>query len=300
MSAGEYVGRFAPSPTGPLHFGSLVAAVASFVDARAHHGRWLVRMEDIDPPREEHGAARQILATLAAWQLQADGPVLFQSTRHDAYHAQVETLLAAGLAYRCSCTRSQLQGYARYPGFCRDRDIRPDEPHAVRIRCNGFSSVFVDAVQGPQQVDIENDVGDFVIWRRDALPAYQLAVTIDDAFQGITDIVRGADLLASTAQQNFLRHLLRLPPIRFAHVPVVCDERGNKLSKQTGATAIQAHNKPAVLCQVLHFLRQTLPPENARQSLTAILEFAINHWDISTLHGVLQQKVESHPDFAAY
>ncbi|MDR5756569.1 tRNA glutamyl-Q(34) synthetase GluQRS [Caballeronia sp. LZ035] len=248
-----YRGRFAPSPTGPLHAGSLVSALASFLDARAHGGSWIVRIEDVDAPRTVAGAADEILATLAHFGMQSDAPPVWQSTRNAAYQAAFERLQAAGLVYPCGCTRREIadslvQAHARhatlaYPGTCRDGlhgkparawRLRVPDGDAARIR-------FVDRWQGPQTQDLATEVGDFALRRADGLWAYQLAVVVDDAESGITHVVRGADLLDSTARQIYLQQCLSVPTPDYLHVPVVNSASGEKLSKQTGAAPLDPH-----------------------------------------------------------
>jgi glutamyl-Q tRNA(Asp) synthetase len=227
-------GRFAPSPTGPLHFGSLVAALGSYDDAKAHDGEWLVRMEDIDTPRVVPGAADGILRTLETFGLQWDGPVLYQSSRTDAYEAALDGLRKRGLAFPCSCSRKDLGD--RYPGTCRSgaRGGRI----SWRLRVSGELTEFNDRRLGPQRQNVEEYCGDFVLKRADGLFTYQFAVVVDDAFQGITDVVRGEDLLDSTARQIVLQRALGYPQPRYLHLPIVLNEAGQKLSKQTGATAL--------------------------------------------------------------
>lgn len=261
-----YTGRFAPSPTGPLHAGSLVAALASWLDARAHGGRWLVRMEDLDPPREVAGAARQILALLAACGLHADGEVLLQSRRHAAYQAAFDTLAARGLTYPCACTRREIadsvtnlriHDYGRelvYPGTCRAGLPAGRAARAWRLRVPAGTVEFADLFQGRQAQDLARTVGDFVLKRADGLWAYQLAVVVDDAAQGVTHVVRGADLLDSTPRQILLQQLLELPVPAYAHVDVLTNAAGEKLSKQTGAAAIDAADAPAALARAAAFL----------------------------------------------
>ncbi|MCR3766842.1 tRNA glutamyl-Q(34) synthetase GluQRS, partial [Pseudomonas aeruginosa] len=227
----SYVGRFAPTPSGYLHFGSLVAAVASYLDARAVGGRWLVRMEDLDPPREVPGAQRAILETLERYGFEWDGAVERQSERFPAYASVIEQLLRSGLAYACTCSRKQLEDFAGiYPGFCRDAGHTRDDA-AIRLRVPELEYRFVDRVQGEVCQHLGREVGDFVIQRRDGLYAYQLAVVLDDAWQGITDIVRGADLLDSTPRQLYLQELLGLSQPRYLHVPLIVQPDGHKLGK---------------------------------------------------------------------
>jgi glutamyl-Q tRNA(Asp) synthetase len=259
-----HIGRFAPSPTGPLHFGSLVAAVASWLDARAAGGRWLVRIEDVDTTRSVPGAAESILRTLEALGLTWDGEVVWQSRRTAHYEAALERLRAGGYVYRCRCSRREiadsgltgLEG-AIYPGTCRhlaltgpglaERMIAPAEPVS-----------FVDRAIGTVSQNIARDIGDFVVKRRDGLFAYQLAVVVDDALQGVTDVVRGADLLWSTPRQIVLQRALGHPTPRYLHFPVVTNAAGEKLSKQTGAEAILPSHGTELLRHALAFLGQ--PP----------------------------------------
>ena len=247
-----YRGRFAPSPTGPLHFGSLVSALASWLDARAHGGAWLVRVEDIDRPRTVSGAARDILATLERFGMHADEPPIWQSTRIARYEQALEQLKARGLVYPCGCTRKEiadslLHAHARnttlaYPGTCRD-GLHGKPARAWRLRVpDGEAAVitFEDRWQGTQTQNLATEVGDFVLKRADDQWAYQLAVVVDDADAGITHIVRGADLMDSTARQIYLQRCLGAPTPEYLHVPVVTNDQGEKLSKQNGAQALDA------------------------------------------------------------
>jgi len=244
----RYRGRFAPSPTGPLHAGSLTSALGSWLDARAHQGEWLLRIEDIDPPREVRGAGPAIIETLAAFGMESDRPVLWQSEREDRYAQALRQLVDAGLAYPCSCSRRDVElaaaqrGLAAgvYPGTCRAGPARPG-PHAIRLRVPQPPAdhiSFEDRAAGPQQQALDETVGDFVLRRADGLWSYQLAVVVDDADAGITDIVRGADLLDNTPRQIWLQRCLGLPSPRTLHLPLVRNAAGEKLSKQTGARAL--------------------------------------------------------------
>ncbi len=248
-----YTGRFAPSPTGPLHAGSLVAALASWLDARAHGGRWLVRIEDVDRPRCVPGADERILAQLAALGLQPDAPPVYQSGRERLYQAALDQLVEAGRAYPCGCSRKDIEqaglahGHARerhgeliYPGTCRD-GLQGKPARAWRLRTEGADPVtWTDRRVGPQQQDVAREVGDFVLQRADGLWAYQLAVVVDDADQGITDVVRGEDLTDNTARQILLQGALGLPTPRYLHTPLVRNAQGEKLSKQSGAAPLDA------------------------------------------------------------
>ncbi|MGZ5582805.1 MAG: tRNA glutamyl-Q(34) synthetase GluQRS [Usitatibacter sp.] len=282
----KYRGRFAPSPTGALHFGSLVAAVASWLDARAAGGEWLVRIEDVDTARTVPGAADSILRTLEAMGLAWDGEISWQSRRTDLYEAALERLRAAGIVYGCKCSRKELadsglQGLegAIYPGTCRGLAIGKQVAAAERIVTRPEMIAFEDRVQGRISQDVAREIGDFVLKRRDGLHAYQLAVVVDDAQQGLTDVVRGADLLWSTPRQITLQRRLGLPTPRYLHVPVVVNARGEKLSKQTLAPAIEAGNADA-LHAALQFLGQR-PVDAATPA--AILELARAAWDPSRI-----------------
>jgi glutamyl-Q tRNA(Asp) synthetase len=258
-----YVGRFAPSPTGPLHFGSLVAALASWLDARAAQGRWLVRIEDLDAPRVQPGAADEILRTLEQLGLTWDGPVVYQGQRKQRYAAALQRLQSH--TYWCGCTRREIadsalglaaDGAQIYPGTCR-KGIAPGRaPRALRIRAMGDEIRFNDRVQGPQRQNVEAEVGDFVLYRAEGQFAYQLAVVVDDAGQGVTDVVRGADLLDSTARQICLQRLLGYPQPRYLHIPAAVNAAGEKLSKQTGAPPINVARRNEELRKALAFLGQ--------------------------------------------
>jgi glutamyl-Q tRNA(Asp) synthetase len=269
----SYVGRFAPSPTGPLHFGSLVAALASWLEARAAGGKWLVRIEDLDAPRARKGATSAILRWLEAAGLAWDGPILYQSARREHYRAALERLERAGLTYWCGCTRKEMadsalsiDGARIYPGTCRGGLAPGKLRRAVRLRTSPEPIEFTDRVQGRIVQSVEREVGDFVLFRADGLYAYQLAVVVDDAEQGVTDVVRGADLLDSTARQILLQRLLGVPTPRYLHVPVAVNAAGEKLSKQTGARAVE----PGDLPRALAFLGQHPNPD---------LSMAIKNWD---------------------
>jgi glutamyl-Q tRNA(Asp) synthetase len=288
MNAGQrYRGRFAPSPTGPLHVGSLVSALASFLDARAHHGTWLVRIEDVDGPRTVAGAVDDILDTLRKFGMQSDEKPIWQSQREDAYQRAFDWLLSAGFVFPCGCTRREIadslaQTHARhatlaYPGTCRD-GLHGKPPRAWRMRVpEGHAALFTfeDRWQGTQTQDLATEVGDFVLKRADDEWAYQLAVVIDDADSGITHIVRGADLLDSTARQIYLQQCLNVRTPAYLHVPVVENEHGEKLSKQTGATPLDTTEPVAALKQAARHLG--LEPSSAG-SLETFFSDATAHW----------------------
>jgi len=283
----QYVGRFAPSPTGPLHFGSLLTAVASYLQAKSRSGWWLLRVEDIDPPRQQEGAIDEILTALERYGFEWDGPVTYQSDNAARHHQVVAELQAAGLAYPCSCSRRDLatakQGPlgAIYPGTCRN-GCQGDE-FAVRVRTNDAPIEFVDALQGTQCQRLESESGDFVIRRRDGLIAYHLAVVIDDFDQGISEIIRGIDLLDSTPRQIHLQRLLDYRTPAYLHIPVAENAEGQKLSKLTGAPAIPLENINRTLVTALEALGQQPPPELAMSSLDDIWVWSIKHWQPTVL-----------------
>ncbi len=283
-------GRFAPSPTGPLHFGSLIAALGSFLEARRQGGEWLLRIEDVDTPRVVPGATTAILRALERYGLHWDGPVVYQSQRTAHYQAALEPLLAAGLVYPCACTRRVLAGYPRgrdgaaiYPGTCRAGPRRPEQPHALRLRVTDATLAFQDAIQGEYRQQLEREVGDFVLRRADGLFTYQLAAVVDDAAQGVTQVVRGADLLDSTPRQMVLQRLLGLSTPEYAHLPVAVDAHGDKLSKQTGALPLDERNPGPVLWAALRFLGQQPPSELAGEAAPAIIAWAVAHWDLTAV-----------------
>ena len=287
-----YVGRFAPSPTGPLHAGSLLTAVASFLHARRAGGEWLVRIEDIDSPREVPGAAGDILRTLEGMDLHWDRPVLYQSTRVDAYSDAVADLLRNGLAFRCSCSRSELRALAvrhgaamGYPGTCRS-GARREGPTAVRMRVEGSWEPFEDGLQKTVCPPMPDGFGDYVIWRRDGLPAYHLAVVVDDGFQGITTIVRGSDLLDSVPAQRHLQHALGLPRPRYFHLPIVTTATGEKLSKQSGAVPVDLDDRSNAALRVLSRLGLDVPVELRGASPRVLWEWAVTRWSVERLRGM--------------
>jgi len=289
-----YVGRFAPSPSGPLHFGSLVAAVGSFLDARAHRGQWLLRIEDVDTPRTVPGAAQEILATLARFDFEWDAEPVWQSARLDAYRDAFERLKATGQVFPCACTRREIadsalarDGSRLYPGTCRNGLPPGRSAHAWRVRAHGRIA-FADRIQGRQEEDLATEVGDYVVLRGDGQFAYQLAVVVDDAAAGVTDIVRGADLLGSTGRQIHLQHLLGYPTPAYAHLPVVVNAAGEKLSKQTLAAPVAALPPARALLAALAFLGQNPPPALDRASSREIWKWAVTHWSLADVPRQLQ------------
>ncbi len=281
--ADHYCGRFAPSPTGPLHLGSLIAALASFLDARARGGTWLVRMEDLDPPREQPGAADAILHSLRAHGLDWDDAVMWQSQRHAAYRDTLDHLAAMGQLFRCDCTRAMLGPGGACGGRCAPRQAEVSEPCAWRVAVPTDCVItFDDAIQGRVEELLGRALPDFTLLRKDGLFAYQLAVVVDDAAQGVTDIVRGSDLLDSTPRQRYLQDLLDLPAPRYAHLPVITNEQGQKFSKQNHAPALDEQRAGDNLRLALRFLQQAAPP--ARCSTPQdILGHAIDHWSLARI-----------------
>ena len=282
----HYRGRFAPSPTGPLHFGSLVAAVGSYLEAKSRGGLWLLRIEDLDPPREQAGAADAILRTLKACGMAWDGNIMYQSQRSETYRAALARLEAQGLVYVCGCSRREIadsslgpDGALIYPGTCRLGLAPGKTPRVTRVRVDSSVIEFEDAVQGKMHQDLAAEAGDFVLLRADGLYAYQLAVVVDDAEQGITDVVRGADLLASTPRQIYLQRRLGLPTPRYLQLPAAVNAAGEKLSKQTQAAPVDARDPVPALAQVMEFLGQAPPAQLRRATLAEFWNWARAHWD---------------------
>jgi len=290
MSENTYRGRFAPSPTGPLHFGSLVAAVGSYLQARVNNGEWFLRIENIDPPREPEGASQQIIHTLEHFGFEWDGPILYQHDRLHDYENLLNELSKTGRLYQCSCSRKKIAlqnknrtGPLVYPGTCRNKTWCPGksrfaENFSLRLDTRNVSLNFNDAIQGIQKYGLEHQ-GDYVIRRADGLYSYLFAVAIDDAQQGITEVVRGADLLACTARQIYLQQLLNLPTPDYAHLPLAHDpQTGQKLSKQNGAPAIKGNVHVALLWYALKFLGQAPDKEIIESNIDEIWNWAIKNW----------------------
>lgn len=298
---GLYRGRFAPTPSGELHFGSLVAAVGSYLDARANGGEWLVRIEDLDPPRERPGMAERILRALDQLGLHWDGPVLRQSSRSAAYAEALARLEVLGVTRNCTCSRSALAALPE------NRDRPPGEElfhpptcleplaavagSAVRFRVPDSEIEFTDRSLGKCRINPAHAGGDFVLRRRDGLFAYQLAVVVDDAAQGITDVVRGADLLASTPRQRLLHDALGLHRPRYMHLPLAVDERGRKLSKSEDAPAVRQSAPAASIVAVLGFLEQQPPAEMSRAGADEVLQWGVAHWRPERFAGSLARRV---------
>ncbi len=282
-----YIGRFAPSPTGPLHFGSLVAALGSYLQARRHQGRWLLRIEDIDPPREIPGAVSSIMTILDTYGFEWDGPVTYQSQRHALYEDVLHQLRSKNRLYACDCSRKIIAetnprgNPQRYPGTCRNRGLRHRHgatPCSLRLRTEDTILSFNDLVQGLIRHNIYRENGDFILFRRDGFYAYALAVSIDDMQQGITEVVRGNDLLDSTICQIYLIQQLGGTVPDYAHLPVVNNVEGKKLSKQTGAPPLTFDQPAKQLCQALNVLGHSPPPDLARATVAEFWRWAWQNW----------------------
>ncbi|MFA6015150.1 MAG: tRNA glutamyl-Q(34) synthetase GluQRS [Gallionellaceae bacterium] len=292
-SATPYRGRFAPSPTGPLHFGSIVAAVGSYLDAKQHLGTWLVRIEDLDTPRCIPGMADDILNTLDHFGLHSDETVIYQSRRTPAYAEALDKLQNMGIAYPCCCARKEISDSALhgvegliYPGTCRNGLPPGRQGRSWRIMINSNTLIFNDLSLGEISQALITEIGDFIIKRADGLFAYQLAVVVDDAFQGITHVVRGADLLTSTARQIYLQQLLGFSTPSYLHLPVAINKAGEKLSKQTLAEPVNKLHAVEILMKVLKFLKQNPPPELAECTVETILAWGVKNWRAENLIGV--------------
>ncbi|HQW19184.1 MAG TPA: tRNA glutamyl-Q(34) synthetase GluQRS [Rhodocyclaceae bacterium] len=286
-----YCGRFAPSPTGPLHFGSLLAAVGSYLDARSCGGVWRVRMEDVDRPRCNDEAADAILRMLEVYGFEWDGEVMYQSRRDAAYRAAFDRLCVTGRVFPCACTRRELadsqtsllagDGALVYPGTCRNGLPPGRAPRTWRLRVDDAQISFDDRIQGHIEQNLASEAGDFVLLRADELFAYQLAVVVDDAEQGITHVVRGADLLDSTPRQILLQQLLGMPTPLYAHLPVIVDMHGEKLSKQTLAAPLMIEQAQSALLVALALLGQAPLPQLCDASLGDLWQWAQQHWDLA-------------------
>ncbi len=280
----SYVGRFAPSPSGPLHFGSLVAALGSYFQAKSQLGQWLVRIEDLDPPREMPGASTLILKAIEAYGLEWDGEVVYQSQRHHLYQQQIDQWLASGQAYLCQCTRKQIKESGDfYLGTCRDKGLTKSSQCSVRLRMDFPVSSFIDLKHGEMTIPEALSKEDFIIKRRDGLYAYNLAVVIDDIDQGVTEIVRGADLIEPTGRQISLYQTLNQTPVSYLHLPLAMDTNGNKLSKQNHATAIDPLNPKPTLIKAMRFLGFNLPDEMTENRVDEIIHWGTKNWRIEQL-----------------
>lgn len=281
-----YIGRFAPSPTGPLHFGSLVTALGSWLDARANKGTWLLRIEDIDPPREHAGAADSIKGTLDALGLHWDGEVIFQGQRLAYFDRALELLAEKQLLYRCVCSRKSIrktvgetgQTAGIYPGTCLNRALENGQVHSLRIKTSGVHIEYADRIYGNFTENLATRCGDFIVKRRNGQHAYQLAVVVDDFQQAITHVVRGADLLDNTGRQAYLQSVLGYPRPAYMHLPVVLNSAGQKLSKQTGAHPLADGTLSDSLFSALTFLHQNPPAQLSKALNSEILEWAMANW----------------------
>lgn len=290
----HYIGRFAPSPTGLLHFGSLLAALASYLDARAKRGTWLLRIEDLDPPREQVGASDSFPETLEAFGLYWDGEITRQSQRLDLYQEVLEQLIQEQAVYRCNCSRKQLQqrsGGLLYDGYCQQHPPGSDSAAAYRVKTSDQCSDFLDRIQGRQHYNLATDCGDYVIRRKDNLFAYQLAVVVDDQLQQISHVVRGCDLLTETPKQRYLQQILGYSTPTYAHIPVAANAAGQKLSKQTYATALDLSRPVPQLLTALEFLDQSPAPALCDASVDEILQWAIEHWNIDAIPGLPAKEI---------
>lgn len=284
-SYSRYLGRFAPSPTGPLHYGSLVTAVASYLQAKSQNGEWLIRIENIDPPREQAGAINSILQTLHDYGFQSDSKPIFQKKQFEKYIYHAQRLVNLNHAYACECSRKDLALIsshgnmgAIYPGTCAHKNLMPSSKLSIRVRSLHSEINFIDAVYGEQNINLDKESGDYVILRRDYLPSYILAVSIDDADEQYTEVVRGYDLLAITPRQIHLTHLLGRTAPAFMHIPIITNDQGEKLSKQTHAPALDKLHARTMLYNTLIDLGQEPPKRLQWQSLMSIWEWALLHW----------------------
>lgn len=280
-----YRGRFAPSPTGPLHFGSLVAAVGSYLEAKSRNGEWLVRIENLDPSREIPGASKEILSTLEVLGMEWDGEVVYQNRRNDAYQTALTLLEKRNLIYSCACSRKEIadsgimgRGSPIYPGTCRDSPPGAERSRALRVRTGNNLIEIKDALRGLIRQRLERDIGDFVLRRADGIFAYQLAVVVDDAEQGVTHVVRGEDLLDSTPRQVHLQQLLGYPTPAYMHLPVVVNAQGEKLSKQTLAAPIITADPVSQLIMAVRFLGQEPPAELTGSGIVSFWKWATRNW----------------------
>jgi glutamyl-Q tRNA(Asp) synthetase len=287
-----YIGRFAPTPSGPLHFGSIIAALGSYLQARQHKGKWLVRIEDVDLPRTIPGADKIILEQLECLGLLWDGEVVYQSQQTPRYESALKNLDNLGLTFPCVCTRKEVANKP-YPGTCRNGISKDPIGRSIRIKTNNQGILFNDLLQGDYSQSLEADVGDFVIKRTDGLFAYHLAVTVDDAEQEINEIVRGADLLDSTPRQIYLQQLLGFPVPRYLHLPIAINNDGSKVSKQSHAKAIDHNNPSKIICEALEFLGQSPPLEAVDSDLESLLSWSIKNWNINALPKQTEIKINT-------
>lgn len=279
----RYIGRFAPSPTGPLHMGSLVAALSSYLDARHNHGSWLLRIEDLDPPREVPGIAENIIQCLDLHGLQPDTDTLFQSSRSAAYQSALEHLRTLNKLFFCDCSRSRLSESPLYPGYCRQKKRSAKKTDAFRVLASDITVKFTDPLQGQIAENIASSCGDFIVRRRDGLFAYQLAVVVDDHHQGITHVVRGQDLLSSTSRQIYLQEVLGYATPNYCHVPLILGTDGKKLSKQNLAKPISIHSPIENIKIALKLLNQNTSAKKDCRNVNDLLAAAAENWDLTAI-----------------
>ena len=282
-----YRGRFAPSPTGAVHFGTLIAAVGSFLQAKKNDGEWLIRIEDVDTTRTIDCSDKEILNTLEVFGFEWDGEIIYQSYQTEHYQQALEQLISQSLVFPCSCSRKKLaeSNSDIYPGTCRAKILPEPGEYAFRLIANDTTVEFNDIVMGKQSQNIKHKCGDFVIKRRDNLFAYQLAVVVDDARQNITEIVRGSDLLDSTPRQIYLQQLLGYTTPGYCHLPLAVDDDGNKISKSEGGASVEIKYKEKLLCKSLAFLGQNPPGDLSDSSINDIWKWSIENWDVSLVPG---------------
>lgn len=289
-----YRGRFAPTPSGPLHFGSMVAAVGSYLDAKSQGGSWALRIDDLDPPRVAPGSVDSIFRCLEKFQMVWDGEVVFQRARMGAYQAALDQLRTRGLVYACACSRKEIGDAGLdgphgpvYPGTCRKGLPPGREARAWRVHTGDTAIEFVDLLQGRVRQDLEREIGDFVLFRADQVFAYHLACAVDDSAQGITHVVRGADLMASTPRQIYLQRLLGLPTPEYLHLPIALNAAGEKLSKQTLADPVEPDRAAVILADVLRFLKHPPPDEVSADGVSALWRWALENWRRDRLPGIV-------------
>ena len=278
----NYCGRFAPSPSGPLHFGSVIAALGSYLQSKYHHGKWLVRIDDIDTTRSRDSAITQILKQLEQLGLYWDDKIVYQSKRTELYQEALEQLIKQDLVYACECTRKQI-GAAPYSGTCREKNLPFSKRHSLRIKTNNETLLLEDKLQDDLQINVQQSQGDFIIKRTDGLFAYHLATVIDDQAQGITEVVRGADLYESTISQCYLQHCLSLERPDYFHLPVAYDEMGKKISKSDGVHNLDMSDPVKIIYQALNFLGQDTPQTETFNKVEELLSYAIEHWCINSI-----------------
>ncbi|MDD1607080.1 MAG: tRNA glutamyl-Q(34) synthetase GluQRS [Methylococcaceae bacterium] len=281
------IGRFAPSPTGPLHLGSIYTALASFLHARSQQGKWLLRIDDLDTPRNIKGADASILTTLETFGLHWDDSVVYQHQTLDVYNDRLNELIKNHQLYPCTCSRKNLSSPI-YSGLCRHKSILPESPYALRLKTESRLISFEDGLQGLISHNVAEQDGDFILKRKDGIIAYQFAVVIDDYQQGVNQVVRGFDLLTETPKQIYLQQLLGLPTPDYLHVPIIVDAHGYKLSKQTQATAVNLTTPSSVIFALLQLLKQNPPLELQPAPVAELINWAVAHWQPASLKNVKQ------------